>query len=192
MKRDGLGQPLDPAGRYYLSDDRQVVGNCMLWWCPNGAGYTCELGKAGIYTGSEADHRDTDVPWPVDYVQSRVVVHVRRDRLRDGIPASQEPRAVIERLAARLGVPADKVRGSSRIEPLVRARHACMLALRRQGLSFPAIARELGGMDHSAVINGCKRAELRELADAVFARALADEAPPGFVTPNTSIGETCP
>ena len=59
---------------FYVQDARTYVGNDMLWWAKGNAGYTTDLGKAEIYTEAEisrfiiADHRDTDVVWPFDYI----------------------------------------------------------------------------------------------------------------------------
>lgn len=53
---------------FYIQDTRQVVGNCPMWWGPNGSGYVTRLDEAGRYTEQEAVHqnrtRETDVPWP--------------------------------------------------------------------------------------------------------------------------------
>jgi len=71
------------AERFYLLDIRTVVGNCALWWCPDGKGYTCELDKAGLYSRDEAHrHRDTDIPIPKAFAQKLVCHHVRLDHLR--------------------------------------------------------------------------------------------------------------
>lgn len=68
---------------YYILDDRAVVGNCALWWRPNGCGYTTELREAGKYTKSEAraimKYRSTDKPLRVADVDQLVVHHVRLD-----------------------------------------------------------------------------------------------------------------
>lgn len=81
-KLDALGVPLDDNALYYVQDTRQVVGNCVLWWCAEAKGYTCELGEAGEYTGAEArGMRGTDVPWPVAAVRSVAVQHVRSEGL---------------------------------------------------------------------------------------------------------------
>ncbi|WP_137923907.1 hypothetical protein [Cupriavidus sp. 2SB] len=60
---------------YYLQDSRSHVGNDMLWWCPNGAGYTTDLRKAAVYTREEAqakhDSRATDIPWPKAYIDGK-------------------------------------------------------------------------------------------------------------------------
>jgi len=81
-KLDGLGNLLDPNAMYYIQDTRQIVGNCILWWCAESKGYTCELGEAGEYSGTEAaGMREADVPWPVAAVRKVVVQHVRSEGL---------------------------------------------------------------------------------------------------------------
>ena len=68
---------------FYILDTRTVVGNCAMWWCPNGQGYTCDLSKAGLYTREGAfNQRDTDVPVPRHVAERLVVGHVRLDHLR--------------------------------------------------------------------------------------------------------------
>lgn len=81
-KLDGFGRPVDPTAHYYVQDARSVVGNCMSLWCPKGAGYTCEVDKAGVYVGSDVlAMRTTDVPWPVEAVRAASVRHVRADQI---------------------------------------------------------------------------------------------------------------
>lgn len=52
--------------RYYIQDTRTYFGDTILWWGPNGGGYTCKLVEAGLYTEEEAARifrlRGTDVP----------------------------------------------------------------------------------------------------------------------------------
>lgn len=59
---------LDPEPMFYIQDTRQFVGNCPVWWGPNGRGYVTRLDEAGRYTEQEAIKqnrtRDTDIPWP--------------------------------------------------------------------------------------------------------------------------------
>lgn len=65
---------------FYIRDARGDVGNCVLWWCPNGQGYTCELDKAGKYTEQEAfGRRDTDIPVPCEVAEAAAIRHVRAD-----------------------------------------------------------------------------------------------------------------
>lgn len=69
---------------YYLLDCRQVVGNCALWWRPNGGGYTCNLSEAGLYTKQEAfGHRETDIPIAREVAESCAISHVRQSDMRD-------------------------------------------------------------------------------------------------------------
>ena len=60
---------------FYLQDNRSYVGNDILWWAKDGKGYTTDLSKAEVYTKDDAvrqnESRETDVPWPKTYVDSR-------------------------------------------------------------------------------------------------------------------------
>jgi len=60
---------------YYLQDKRGYVGNDILWWAKNGMGYTTDLSQAQLYTRDQAlsQHqcRETDIPWPKDYVDAK-------------------------------------------------------------------------------------------------------------------------
>ncbi len=60
---------------YYIQDNRDFVGNSMLWWRPSGAGYTTDIAQAGQYAEKPSD-RDTDVLWPVDYIESIATLQV--------------------------------------------------------------------------------------------------------------------
>ncbi|KRD71395.1 hypothetical protein [Lysobacter sp. Root96] len=59
---------------YYMQDSRSYVGNCPLWWNPQGHGYTTRLDEAAKYTREEAARmhkaRPTDIPWPCALVDS--------------------------------------------------------------------------------------------------------------------------
>lgn len=84
-KVDGLGRPLVDDALYYIQDSRSYVGNCVLWWRASGAGYACDIDDAGKYPGAEARSlRDTDIPWPADFVLARVARYVDMQRLRAG------------------------------------------------------------------------------------------------------------
>lgn len=52
---------------YLIQDTRSYVGNCVVWWGPDGRGYTTDVDVAGRYTFDEAmrQHRsrETDLPW---------------------------------------------------------------------------------------------------------------------------------
>ena len=60
---------------YYVQDSRDFVGNSMLWWRPDGRGYTTDISQAGQYAERPTD-RDTDVLWPVEYINSIAQPHV--------------------------------------------------------------------------------------------------------------------
>lgn len=61
--------------QYYLQDSRSYVGNDILWWAINGAGYTTDVSKAHVFTKEEAvryhKNRNSDVPWPKLYVDAK-------------------------------------------------------------------------------------------------------------------------
>jgi hypothetical protein len=74
---------IDADACFYVLDARTVVGNCAMWWCPNGQGYTCDITKAGLYTAKRcAGMRETDVPVHRDIVTGLIVQHVLVDHLR--------------------------------------------------------------------------------------------------------------
>ena len=78
---------------FYVQDSRQYVGNDMLWWCPDGKGYTTDMRQAGTFTLSQAqrmhNHRSSDVPWPKEYIDAKTrpavdMQHVKRDEALAG------------------------------------------------------------------------------------------------------------
>lgn len=73
--------------KFYILDARTVVGNCALWWCPNGSGYTTQLEEAGLYEEADAKERrrDTDIAIPEEIAKKCAVSHVRVERLRDAM-----------------------------------------------------------------------------------------------------------
>lgn len=102
--KDGLGAEIDPDALYYLQDTRQKVGNCMMFWCPNGGGYTCQLDEAGKYTGAEARDRvrsgDTEKAWPVGFIERHAVRHVRADSIDVRVQAVERARKTLPPLPA--------------------------------------------------------------------------------------------
>ncbi len=83
--------PKDEADTYLIAN-RGAVGNCLSFWCPNGAGYTCELEKAGRYTRADAERQalsrpDIDRAIPLTLARKAAVTHVRADHLHDLMPA---------------------------------------------------------------------------------------------------------
>jgi len=64
------------------------------------------------------------------------------------------------------------LKGSRRFRHIVRPRHVAMYLLREQGLSFPFIAKLLGGLDHTTVMSGCRSIEALQTKDEQVKRAL--------------------
>jgi hypothetical protein len=75
-----------PEKLYYIQDTRNFVGNSVLWWCPEGNGYTSDLGRAWKVSKAKADsmHRSrrTDVPWPCDEIDNYSQRHFDMQNLR--------------------------------------------------------------------------------------------------------------
>lgn len=69
--------------KYYLQDSRQYVGNCMLWWRKGAEGYTTDLAEAMVIEEHELllYTRDTDIPWPKDYIDAAAAQHVDHQRV---------------------------------------------------------------------------------------------------------------
>ena len=69
-------------------------------------------------------------------------------------------RAIIETVAEYYRQPVELLRGKSRQRPLVLARQVAMYVMRDlTDLSYPAIAREFGGRDHTTVIHAVSKVE---------------------------------
>jgi hypothetical protein len=74
---------MSALNQYYIQDSRGYVGNDVLWWRPNGNGYTTDLNEAGVYTREEAyGKRETDVAWPVEHINPLITRTVDMQRLR--------------------------------------------------------------------------------------------------------------
>lgn len=76
---------------YYVQDKRQYVGNSMLWWA-KGGGYTTDLSRAEKHERKPTD-RDTDVLWPVEYIDNIASLHV--DVQRTDMAQIQRPGVLI-------------------------------------------------------------------------------------------------
>lgn len=81
---------------YYILDARSCVGNCALWWRPNGGGYTCELDDAGLYTLDDASsNSEHHIPIHRSIAERLAVRHVRWEPLhRAGVGISDAQRGV--------------------------------------------------------------------------------------------------
>ena len=71
---------------FYIQDTRSFVGNCPVWWGPNGNGYVTRLDEAGRFTEQEAiaqnRTRDTDVPWPCAEIDKLARITVDAQHMR--------------------------------------------------------------------------------------------------------------
>lgn len=60
---------------FFLQDSRSYVGNDMQFWKKGGNGYTTNVDEAEVYTLEQAQSRhnarETDIPWPVEYIRSK-------------------------------------------------------------------------------------------------------------------------
>ncbi|HYF45599.1 MAG TPA: chromosomal replication initiator protein DnaA, partial [Acidimicrobiales bacterium] len=76
------------------------------------------------------------------------------DLLADAEPRPITAQSIIEATAKMFGFTVDELKGKSRRRPLVTARQVGMYVCREMtDLSYPAIAREYGGRDHTTVIH---------------------------------------
>lgn len=64
---------------YFLQDSRSNVGSRAMFW-RNGGGYTSNLDEAARFTRERAvkqyESRDSDLPWPADYVRTKAELGV--------------------------------------------------------------------------------------------------------------------
>jgi chromosomal replication initiator protein len=83
-----------------------------------------------------------------------VAEHVLSDILAADQPRQITPKVILEATASTFGFTIDELCGTSRRRPLVNARQISMYVFRElTDFSYPAIAREFGGRDHTTVIH---------------------------------------
>ncbi len=92
---------------------------------------------------------------PVDL---SLVEHVLSDIVTSHQERRVTPRLILEQTAAEFGFTIDEICGPSRRRPLVTARQIAMYVFKDlTQYSYPAIAREFGGRDHTTVIHAVKK-----------------------------------
>ena len=80
------------------------------------------------------------------------------DLLSDTQPRNRTPAEFLVEMADILGFSVEALQGKSRQRPLVTARQIAMYVFRDlTDLSYPAIAREFGGRDHTTVIHAVEK-----------------------------------
>jgi chromosomal replication initiator protein len=100
---------------------------------------------------------------------------VLSDILATERPRQITPKVILEATASEFGFAIDELCGTSRRRPLVNARQIGMYVFRElTDFSYPAIAREFGGRDHTTVIHAVEKVsrlmkERRQVYDQVTA-----------------------
>ncbi len=80
------------------------------------------------------------------------------DILTERRPRPITPLVILEATSKMFGFPVEELTGKSRRRPLVTARQVAMYVFRDlTDLSYPAIAREFGGRDHTTVIHAVEK-----------------------------------
>jgi chromosomal replication initiator protein len=80
------------------------------------------------------------------------------DLLEADRPRQITPKVILDATAETFGFPVDDLCGTSRRRPLVQARQISMYVFRElTDFSYPAIAREFGGRDHTTVIHAVEK-----------------------------------
>jgi chromosomal replication initiator protein len=78
--------------------------------------------------------------------------------LSDRQPRPITPAVILEATSKMFGFPVEEITGKKRQRPLVTARQISMYVFRElTDLSYPAIAREFGGRDHTTVIHAVEK-----------------------------------
>jgi chromosomal replication initiator protein len=84
--------------------------------------------------------------------------HVLADLLTARQPRPITPQLILEATSKMFGIPIEEITGKKRQRPLVAARQVAMYVVREMtDLSYPAIAREFGGRDHTTVIHAVEK-----------------------------------
>ena len=87
-----------------------------------------------------------------------LAARVLADLIADRQPRPITPAVILEATAEMYGFTVDDLRSKSRRRPLVIARQVAMYVTRElTDLSYPAIAREFGGRDHTTVMHACDK-----------------------------------
>jgi chromosomal replication initiator protein len=92
---------------------------------------------------------DLDVP---------LAQHILSDILGEREPRPITSQLILDKTAAMFGFTVEDLKGKSRRRPLVTARQVAMYVVRElTDLSYPAIARDFGGRDHTTVIHAVEK-----------------------------------
>lgn len=84
--------------------------------------------------------------------------HVLSDIVSAGQPRRITPQVILDATSEMFGFSIDELRGPNRRRPLVTARQIGMYVFRDlTDFSYPAIAREFGGRDHTTVMHAVEK-----------------------------------
>ncbi len=106
-------------------------------------------------------------------LSAELAEQVLGDLIGDTQPRVITPQLILDATSKMFGLPIEEITGKSRRRPLVTARQIAMYVFRElTDLSFPAIAREFGGRDHTTVIHAVEKIsalmkERRQIYDQV-------------------------
>ncbi len=105
------------------------------------------LTRVSAYASLNQEHLTTDLA-------SRILADV----LSAAEPKPITPQLILEQTSDMFDFPIEEICGKSRRRPLVAARQIAMYVVRElTDLSYPAIARDFGGRDHTTVIHACEK-----------------------------------
>jgi chromosomal replication initiator protein len=108
-----------------------------------------------------------------EQLSAELAERVLVDLIGDTQPRVITPQLILEATSTMFGYSIEEIVGKSRRRPLVTARQIAMYVFRElTDLSFPAIAREFGGRDHTTVIHAVDKIsalmkERRQIYDQV-------------------------
>jgi len=107
---------------------------------------------------------------PLTYELAQTVLS---DLVTEAKPRTVTPTLILDETSLKFGFSVEEIQGGSRRRPLVNARQIAMYVMRQlTELSYPAIAREFGGRDHTTVIHAVDKidklmSERRQIYDQV-------------------------
>lgn len=110
-----------------------------------------------------------------EHLSVELAERVLSDIIADSQPRPITPDLIMQKTSDMFGFTVEEIRGKSRRRPLVTARQIGMYVFRElTDLSYPAIAREFGGRDHTTVIHAVEKVsalmkERRQIYDQVTA-----------------------
>jgi chromosomal replication initiator protein len=152
----------------FTAGNVQVPDEVLLFIAENITTNIREL--EGALTRVAAFSSLNDVPCTRD-----MALTVLGDLITNNLPLPITPDLILSKTSTMYGFSHDELIGASRRRPLVTARQVAMYTFRElTDLSYPAIAREFGGRDHTTVIHAVDKigklmSERREIYDQVTA-----------------------